>query len=84
MCNITKDLWFSFFLLQLKYNGKLMPVPFNLAILKWATGTRQVISNAKLPDGVSFYNIYGTSFDTPFDVWYVSKLLLENTSMSLN
>ncbi|XP_024626360.1 phospholipase A(1) LCAT3 isoform X2 [Medicago truncatula] len=58
---------------ELKYNGKLMPVPFNLAILKWATGTRQVISNAKLPDGVSFYNIYGTSFDTPFDVCYGSE-----------
>lgn len=65
------------FFLQLKYNGKSISLPFNLAIFKWATGTRQVISNAKLPDGVCFYNIYGTSFDTPFDVWYVSKMLLE-------
>ncbi|WJX77369.1 Phospholipase A(1) lcat3 [Trifolium repens] len=58
---------------ELKYNGKLISLPFNLAIFKWATGTRQVISNSKLPDGVSFYNIYGTSFDTPFDVCYGSE-----------
>jgi hypothetical protein len=80
----TKDLFFSLSFLQLKYNGKLIPLPFNLAIFKWATGTRQVISNSKLPDGVSFYNIYGTSFDTPFDVWYVSKLLFEKTTMAWN
>ncbi|XP_058756123.1 phospholipase A(1) LCAT3-like isoform X2 [Vicia villosa] len=57
----------------LKYNGKLIPLPFNTTIFKWATGTRQVISNAKLPNGVCFYNIYGTSFETPFDVCYGSE-----------
>lgn len=80
----TKDLCFPFFFLQLKYNGKSIPLPFNTTIFKWATGTRQVITNAKLPNGVCFYNIYGTSFETPFDVWYVTKLLLEKTSMSSN
>lgn len=40
-----------------------------MSILKWAAGTRELINNAQLPDGVQFYNIYGTSFDTPFDVW---------------
>lgn len=75
---------FFFFFWQLNYNGKSIALPFNSAILNWATGTRQVISNAKLPEGVCFYNIYGTSFDTPFDVRYVSKLLLEKTFMSLN
>ena len=63
--------------LQLNYDGKMVALPFNLAILDWAAGTRKVISNAKLPDGFSFYNIYGTSLDTPFDVWYVSELLLK-------
>ncbi|KAJ1443586.1 Lecithin:cholesterol/phospholipid:diacylglycerol acyltransferase [Sesbania bispinosa] len=58
---------------ELNYNGKTVSLPFNLAILKWAAGTRQLISNAKLPDGVSFYNIYGTSFETPFDVCYGSE-----------
>ncbi|XP_058756122.1 phospholipase A(1) LCAT3-like isoform X1 [Vicia villosa] len=58
---------------ELKYNGKLIPLPFNTTIFKWATGTRQVISNAKLPNGVCFYNIYGTSFETPFDVCYGSE-----------
>jgi len=69
--------------LQLSYNGKTIPLPFNFDILDWAIKTRQVTANAKLPDGVSFYNIYGTSLDTPFDVWYVTKLLLEN-SKSIN
>lgn len=53
----------------------MIALPFNLAILKWATETRRVMCDAKLPDGVCFYNIYGTSFDTPFDVRYVSDLL---------
>ncbi|GAB2229160.1 hypothetical protein Droror1_Dr00023296 [Drosera rotundifolia] len=55
---------------ELSYQGKTVPLPFNFDILKWATKTRQVISNAELPEGVSFYNIYGTSFDTPFHVRY--------------
>lgn len=46
----------------------MVALPFNFEILKWAAGTRQVMYDAKLPDGVCFYNIYGTSFDTPFDV----------------
>lgn len=61
--------------MQLEYDGKTIPLPFNSAILEWATGTWQVLKNAKLPEGVSFYNIYGTSFDTPYDVWYVNMLL---------
>ncbi|XP_015875755.2 phospholipase A(1) LCAT3 [Ziziphus jujuba] len=58
---------------ELDYNGKTVALPFNFAILKWAAGTRQVVNDAKLPEGVSFYNIYGTSFDTPYDVCYGSK-----------
>jgi len=79
---------FSFYLykglmvlfLQLSYNGKTISLPFNFDILDWAIKTRQLTANATLPDGVSFYNIYGTSLDTPFDVWYVIKLLLENST----
>ncbi|KAG6703428.1 hypothetical protein I3843_07G081600 [Carya illinoinensis] len=57
----------------LNYDGKMVALPFNFEILKWAAGTRQVIYDAKLPDGFCFYNIYGTSFDTPFDVCYGSE-----------
>ncbi|GMH10352.1 hypothetical protein Nepgr_012193 [Nepenthes gracilis] len=58
---------------ELNYNGQTVALPFNFAILKWATGTRHVLDNAQAPQGVSFYNIYGTSFDTPFDVCYGSE-----------
>ncbi|XP_021734343.1 phospholipase A(1) LCAT3-like [Chenopodium quinoa] len=58
---------------ELNYNGKMVSLPFNHAILKWAAGTRELLNKAKLPGGVSFYNIYGTSFDTPFDVCYGSE-----------
>jgi hypothetical protein len=40
-----------------------------MAIFKWATETRRILENAKLPDTVSFYSIYGTSYETPYDVW---------------
>ncbi|KAL8517893.1 hypothetical protein ACS0TY_009272 [Phlomoides rotata] len=58
---------------ELKYGGKTVALPFNLEILKWATGTLEVLSKTQLPEGVSFYNIYGTSCDTPFDVCYGSE-----------
>uniref|UniRef100_A0A803KMM5 Uncharacterized protein n=1 Tax=Chenopodium quinoa TaxID=63459 RepID=A0A803KMM5_CHEQI len=58
---------------ELNYNGKMVSLPFNHAILKWAAGTRELLNKAKLPGGVSFYNIYGTSFETPFDVCYGSE-----------
>ncbi|KAK9919215.1 hypothetical protein M0R45_027825 [Rubus argutus] len=58
---------------ELTYDGRTVALPFNFAISRWAAETRQVLNNAKLPDGVRFYNIYGISFDTPFDVCYGSK-----------
>ncbi|CAL5087385.1 unnamed protein product [Urochloa decumbens] len=58
---------------ELTYNGKKVPLPFNMSIFKWATETRRILDNAVLPDTVSFYNIYGTSYDTPYDVCYGSK-----------
>ncbi|KAL0324392.1 UNVERIFIED_CONTAM: Phospholipase A(1) LCAT3 [Sesamum calycinum] len=59
--------------IQLNYDGKTVALPFNFAILKWAAGTREVLDKTQIPEGVSFYNIYGTSFDTPFDVCYGSE-----------
>ncbi|KAK4480201.1 hypothetical protein RD792_013263 [Penstemon davidsonii] len=55
---------------ELNYDGKKVPLPFNSAIFNWAAGTREVLKKAQVPKGVSFYNIYGTSSDTPFDVCY--------------
>lgn len=69
------------FMLQLKYGGKTVALPFNLAILKWASGTLDVLSKTQLPEGVPFYNIYGTSCDTPFDVWWVATSPLFLISM---
>lgn len=66
---------------ELNYDGKTFALPFNFSILKWAAGTRQILNSARLPDGVRFYNIYGTSFDTPFDVCYGSETTpIENLS----
>lgn len=59
------------FLLQLTFKGDKVPLPFNTCIMTWAADTRQMLNAAKLPKGVSFYNIFGTSNDTPFDVRYV-------------
>ncbi|CAN0859840.1 Phospholipase A(1) LCAT3 [Linum grandiflorum] len=54
---------------ELSYGGNTIALPFNMAILNWATETRQMLNDVELLEGVSFYNIYGTSHDTPFDVW---------------
>ncbi|XP_043725383.1 phospholipase A(1) LCAT3-like [Telopea speciosissima] len=58
---------------ELHYGGKSVALPFNFNILKWASGTHEVLNRTRLPNGVSFYNIYGTSFGTPFDVCYGSE-----------
>ena len=47
-----------------------MPLPFNRNILNWANETREILSRAKVPPNVKFYNIYGTSLETPHSVWY--------------
>ncbi|XP_052168598.1 phospholipase A(1) LCAT3 [Oryza glaberrima] len=58
---------------ELKYNGKTIALPFNMSVFKWATETCRILEDAELPDTVSFYNIYGTSYDTPYDVCYGSE-----------
>ncbi|KAK3028007.1 hypothetical protein RJ639_040006 [Escallonia herrerae] len=58
---------------ELNYDGKTVALPFNNSILKWAATTRKILNDVQLPEGISFYNIFGTSFDTPFDVRYGSE-----------
>ncbi|XP_074322608.1 phospholipase A(1) LCAT3 [Apium graveolens] len=58
---------------ELEYDGKTVALPFNFSILNWASDTRKMLNNVKLPEGISFYNIFGTSFETPFDVCYGSE-----------
>ncbi|XP_076901467.1 phospholipase A(1) LCAT3-like [Bidens hawaiensis] len=58
---------------EIEYNKKTIPLPFNQDIYKWATTTRKMLNNVQLPEGIEFYNIYGTSWDTPFDVCYGSE-----------
>ncbi|KAH7661718.1 Lecithin:cholesterol/phospholipid:diacylglycerol acyltransferase protein [Dioscorea alata] len=56
------------------YNGLQLPLPLNLEILQWANKTREILSSAKLPASVKFYNIYGISCDTAHSVCYGSEL----------
>ncbi|KAK3041226.1 hypothetical protein RJ639_028486 [Escallonia herrerae] len=56
---------------KVNYDGVEIPLPFNIEILKWAKETRRVLSSAKLPPHVKFYNIYGTSFETPHSANYL-------------
>ncbi|PWA37813.1 lecithin:cholesterol/phospholipid:diacylglycerol acyltransferase [Artemisia annua] len=58
---------------EIEYNKKTIPLPFNYDIYQWAATTRKMLNSVRLPEGISFYNIYGTSLETPFDVWYVVK-----------
>lgn len=53
----------------------MIPLPFNLEILKWVKETQKVLSHAKVPSGVKFYNIYGINLETPHSVWW--SLLFE-------
>lgn len=55
------------------YNGVDISLPFNLEILKWADETYRVLSRAKLPGQVKFYNIYGINLETPHSVCYGSE-----------
>ncbi|KAI7739629.1 hypothetical protein M8C21_000698 [Ambrosia artemisiifolia] len=58
----------------IEYNKKTIPLPFNHDIYKWAATTRKLLNSVQLPQGIEFYNIYGTSLDTPFDVCYGSEM----------
>ncbi|XP_071685789.1 phospholipase A(1) LCAT3 [Rutidosis leptorrhynchoides] len=57
----------------IEYNKETIPLPFNYDIYKWAATTRKMLNNVQLPEGIEFYNIYGTEIETPFDVYYGSE-----------
>lgn len=57
----------------MNYNGAIIPTPMNTEILEWAEKTRLILQIAELPASVKFYNIVGTSNDTPFHTCYGSK-----------
>ncbi|KAG6385223.1 hypothetical protein SASPL_154051 [Salvia splendens] len=44
-----------------------------LSTNQWANETRKLLSSAKLPEQIKFYNIYGTNYDTPHCVCYGSN-----------
>ncbi|PIN24798.1 Lecithin:cholesterol acyltransferase (LCAT)/Acyl-ceramide synthase [Handroanthus impetiginosus] len=58
---------------KVSYDGADISVPFNVDILKWANETRKLLSSAKVPNQIKFYNIYGTSYKTPHSVCYGSE-----------
>ncbi|XP_057870840.2 phospholipase A(1) LCAT3 [Cryptomeria japonica] len=55
---------------KLTYDGRSIPLPFNMDIFKWSEETRQILGTAQLPEGIKFYNIFGTTYETPFSVCY--------------
>ncbi|XAR73064.1 Phospholipase A(1) [Bertholletia excelsa] len=58
---------------MVNYDGVDIPLPFNLEILQWAKETQKVLSSAKVPPTVKFYNIYGTNLETPHSLCYGSE-----------
>lgn len=52
----------------MEYNGKVYPLPMNIHILNLAKESRRILKSAELPKGVKFYNLFGTSYETPFHV----------------
>ncbi|XP_024360541.1 lecithin-cholesterol acyltransferase-like 4 [Physcomitrium patens] len=58
---------------KLDYKSAKIPLPLNEDILKWALETQRILQTAKLPESVKFYNLYGTSFETPYHACYGSK-----------
>ncbi|XP_054803359.1 lecithin-cholesterol acyltransferase-like 4 [Prosopis cineraria] len=57
---------------KVNYDGEDLPLAFNMEILKWANETRKILSGAKLPSQVKFYNIYGIGLETPHTVCFGS------------
>ncbi|CAL1361024.1 unnamed protein product [Linum trigynum] len=55
---------------KVSYGGTDLPLPFNEDIMEWAGETFKILSRAKVPSKVKFYNIYGTSLATPHSVCY--------------
>jgi hypothetical protein len=47
-------------------NGEKIPLPFNELLAKHAEETKRAWDAAELPPNFLFYNVFGTSYDTPF------------------
>ncbi|KAL3632335.1 hypothetical protein CASFOL_025319 [Castilleja foliolosa] len=58
---------------KVSFNGSDISLPFNVEILKCANETRRLLSSAEIPSQIKFYNIYGTSYETPHSVCYGSE-----------
>lgn len=58
---------------MVEVDGKQIHLPFNSEILKWSKETREILSRAKVPSSVNFYNIYGTHCETPHSICYGSE-----------
>lgn len=58
---------------KVDYDGDSIPLPYNMDILRWANETKEILQHAKVPPQVKFYNIYGTSLETPHSVCYGSE-----------
>lgn len=69
ICQLGLSFYVSHFSFQVNYDGLEIPLPFNLKILEWACETHKILSRAKVPPGVKFYNIFGTNLETPHSVW---------------
>lgn len=54
-------------------DGNHIPLPLNSDILSWSKETQDILSQAKLPKSVKFYNIYGIDYDTAHTVCYGSE-----------
>lgn len=60
----------------MNFNGEIIPTPMNTEILKWAEKTRRILEISEMPASCKFYNIVGTSNDTPFHTWSAKLPLL--------
>lgn len=46
-------------------DGEKIPLPFNELLAEHAEATKAAWDAAELPPGFLFYNVFGTSYDTP-------------------
>ncbi|KAG0574151.1 hypothetical protein KC19_VG239800 [Ceratodon purpureus] len=56
---------------KVDYNEAKIPLPLNMDIVNCALETQTIMHAAKLPEGVKFYNLYGTSCETPYHAWLI-------------
>lgn len=52
------------------YKGKHVQLPMNPKCWEISDRAREVWRTTKLPEGAQFFNIFGTGYDTAYDVTY--------------